>query len=163
MRYMDGTRPWRFEDESLSYVYADNMIEHVPLSGARTFLAEAYRCLLPGGTIRIVTPDVRHHVELYLAGRESVDSEIAGVYRAIGVVVEHPIDLLRTPIGEFGHHAGYVYDFETLDFEVQRAGFGAARRFPISESDDPFLAGLEVRSAEGPAQLVIEATKPRST
>src|SRR5207237_74557 len=37
--FMDGTRPWIFEDGALSHVYADNMIEHVPLAGARVFFA----------------------------------------------------------------------------------------------------------------------------
>ncbi|MDT4915690.1 MAG: hypothetical protein QOH89_390, partial [Pseudonocardiales bacterium] len=138
--YMDGTKPWIFEDRSLSHVYADNMIEHVPLAGGRVFFAEAYRCLRPGGTIRLVTPDVRTHVEMYLKGDAAVVSgPLADEYRSLGVVIEHPIDLLRTPIGEFGHHAGYVYDFETLDAELQRAGFQPAVRRELQESDDPML------------------------
>lgn len=157
--YMDATAPWAFEDESMSHVYADNMIEHVPLEAARAMLREAHRCLRPGGTIRLVTPDVRHHVDLYLRGREALTEELAGFYREIGVVVEHPVDLLRTPIGEFGHHSGYVYDFEAMDSELQRAGFSPARRCGLGESDDPVLRGLEKRTGEGSAQLVIEADR----
>ncbi len=158
-RYMDGTKPWIFEDGALSHVYADNMIEHVPLAGARVFLAEAHRCLRPGGVIRLVTPDVRTHVELYLQGGDVVQGELAEEYRALGVVVEHPIDMIRTPIGEFGHHSGYVYDFETIDAELQRAGFSPAVRRPLQESDDPMLRGLEERSAHGPLQMVVEAVR----
>jgi SAM-dependent methyltransferase len=158
--YMDGTRKWPFEDGALSHVYADNMIEHVPLAGARVFFAEAYRCLRPGGIIRLVTPDVRAHDELYLSGdREVVRGPLAEVYRSIGVVIEHPIDMLRTPIGEFGHHAGYVYDFETLDAELRRAGFAPAVRRDPHESDDPKLRGLEERSGQGPLQMVVEAVR----
>ena len=157
--YMDGTKPWRFEDGALSHVYADNMIEHVPLAGARAFLAEAHRCLRPGGTIRLVTPDVRHHVELYLQGVDVRRSELAEEYRKLGVVLEHPIDIVRTPIGEFGHHSGYVYDYETLAAELERAGFTAVRRMPMRESDDPMLRGLEVRPEHGPLQMVVEADR----
>jgi len=158
-RYMDGTKPWIFEDGALSYVYADNMIEHVPLAGARVFLEEAHRCLRPGGVIRLVTPDVRAHVDLYLHGNDVVQGAVADEYRALGVVVEHPIDLVRTPIGEFGHHTGYVYDFETLDAELQRAGFSPAVRQPFQESDHPMLRGLEYRSAQTPVQMVVEAAR----
>jgi predicted SAM-dependent methyltransferase len=162
--YMDGTRRWIFEDGALSYVYADNMIEHVPLGGARTFLAEAHRCLRPGGTIRLVTPDIRAHVDLYLRGHEGEDvvhTELADDYRELGVQhLEHPVDLLRVPIGQFGHHVGYVYDFETLDAELQRAGFQPATRHEPGESDDPQLRGLEYRSVQGPVQLVVEAKRP---
>ncbi len=158
-RYMDGTKPWIFEDGSLSHVYADNMIEHVPLAGARVFFQEAHRCLRPGGIIRLVTPDLREHVELYLQGESVVQGPEADEYRAFGVVVEHAVDLLRTPIGEFGHHSGYVYDFETLDAELQRAGFGPARRCELHESEDPKLRGLEERSEQGRIQMVVEAVR----
>jgi predicted SAM-dependent methyltransferase len=157
--YMDGTKPWIFEDGALSHVYADNMIEHVPLAGGRVFFAEAYRCLRPGGVIRLVTPDVRTHVDMYLTGADIVHSPLADEYRELGVVIEHPIDLIRTPIGEFGHHAGYVYDFETLDAELRRAGFQPATRRNLLESDDPMLRGLEERSAHGSLQMVVEAVK----
>lgn len=157
--YMDGTKPWIFEDGSLSYVYADNMIEHVPLAGGRVFFAEAYRCLRPGGVIRLVTPDVRTHVDMYLKGTDVVQSPLADEYRSLGVVIEHPIDLLRTPIGEFGHHAGYVYDFDTLDAELQRAGFKPAVRRNLLESDDPMLQNLEERPTHGSLQMVVEAVK----
>ena len=73
--------------------------------------------------------------------------------------IEHPIDLIRTPIGEFGHHAGYVYDFETLDAELQRAGFKPAVRRNLLESDDPMLQNLEERPTHGSLQMVVEAVR----
>ena len=157
--YMDGTKRWVFEDASLSHVYADNMIEHVPLDGGRRFLSEAHRCLKPGGTIRLVTPDVRHHVELYLQGVDVHHDELADEYRKLGVVLEHSIDMLRTPIGEFGHHSGYVYDYETLADELVRAGFTDVRRLDMGQSADPMLRGLEQRPEHGPLQMVVEATR----
>jgi hypothetical protein len=97
---------------------------------------------------------------MYLKGDAAVVSgPLADEYRSLGVVIEHPIDLLRTPIGEFGHHAGYVYDFETLDAELQRAGFQPAVRRELQESDDPMLRGLEERPTHGSLQMVVEATR----
>jgi predicted SAM-dependent methyltransferase len=157
--WMDGTKRWIFEDGALSHVYADNMIEHVPLPAGRVFFAEAHRCLRPGGIIRLVTPDVRTHVELYLKGNGVVSSPLADEYREVGLAIEHPIDLLRTPIAEFGHHVGYVYDFETLDAELQRAGFRPAVRRELQESDDPMLRGLESRPTHGSLQMVVEAVR----
>ena len=158
--YLDATRPWPFEDGALSYVFADNMIEHVPLDAGRSFLAEAHRCLRPGGVIRLLTPDVRYHVDLYLKGGSSVvDGDLARLYRSVGALVEHPVDILRTPIADFGHYRGYVYDFEALDTELQRAGFQPAVRKPLGESDHPPLVGLDDRVVDGPAQLVVEATR----
>jgi SAM-dependent methyltransferase len=157
--YLDATSPWPLEDGSLSYVYADNVIEHLPLDAGRALLAEAYRCLRPGGVIRLVTPDIRSHVELYLAGSPSVGSSVGSSYRDLGLVVEHPVDLLRIPIGQFGHHAGYVYDFETLDSELTRAGFNGTTKCNLGESSHPELAGLDQRTDEGGAQIAVEATR----
>ena len=157
--YLDATKPWPLEDASLSYVFADNVLEHLKLDGGRRFLAEAHRCLVPGGVIRVVTPDVRKHVELYLTGDAAVAGKEAGRYRAMGIVVEHPVDLVRTPIGEFGHHTGYAYDFDALRAELLRAGFSDPTQHDVGQSPHEALAGLERRVEEGEAQLIVEAVR----
>jgi hypothetical protein len=122
-------------------------------------LAEAHRCLQPGGVIRLVTPDVRKHVELYLAGAASVDGAVGRAYRDLGLVVEHPVDLVRIPIGSFGHHEGYVYDFDTLNDELKRAGFHSTTRHELGESTVGDLRALDQRTDEGGAQIAVEAIR----
>jgi hypothetical protein len=157
--YLDATRRWPLEDGAVAYVYADNVIEHIPLEAGRAMLAEAYRCMQPGGVIRLITPDIRTHVEMYLAGTDSLDSAAGKHYREMGLTVEHPIDLVRIPIGSFGHHTGYVYDFDTLDLELKRAGFHSAVRCELGTSEHADLAGLDQRGHEGGAQIAVEATR----
>ena len=157
--YLDATARWPFEDGALAHVYSDNVIEHLSLEGGRAMLAEAHRCLRPGGVIRVVTPDIRRHVELYLQGTGAVQGDVAERYRSLGVVVEHPVDLVRTPIGEFGHHAGYVYDFDALAAELTRVGFRDPVQTAVGESAHDALRGLERRTERGESQLVVEATR----
>jgi predicted SAM-dependent methyltransferase len=157
--YLDATKPWPIEDGALSRVYADNMIEHIPLEAARVMLAEAHRCLQPGGVIRLVTPDIRKHVDLYLAGRSAVGGPVGTTYRGLGLTVEHPVDLLRIPIGSFGHHTGYLYDFDTLRAELEAAGFSDVVSCEVNESRHADLAGLDQRVEEGEAQMAVEATR----
>lgn len=157
--HLDSAKRWPVDDGALSFVYADNAIEDMSLEAGRAFLAEAHRCLRHGGVIRLVTPDIARHVELYLAGAASVQGAVATRYRSAGVLMEHPIDLMRAPIGGFGHHAGYVYDFEALADELQRAGFASVVEEPAGESDHPLLVGLERAGAGIEAQLVVEATR----
>ena len=156
--YLDATRRWPLDDDAVEYVFSDNVIEHLPLEAARAMLVEAHRCLRPGGTIRIVTPDVRAHVEMYLSGAGAMRNGASSHYRDLGLDVEHPIDLVRIPIAAFGHHAGYVYDFDTLAAELERAGFSNPTRFECGSSDKAALNGLDIRSAEGGAQLAVQAT-----
>lgn len=156
--YLDATRRWPLEDGSVRFVFADNVIEHVTLDAGRALFAEAHRCLQPGGVIRLVTPDIGRHVELYLAGPPSLDGSTAQHYRESGLVVEHPVDLIRIPIGSFGHHAGYVYDFDVLGLELKRAGFGSITRCELGRSEVPELDGLDQDRAGG-SQLVVEAIR----
>lgn len=156
--FLDATARWPLEDDAVECVYADNVIEHVTLEAGRAMLAEAARCLKPGGRIRLVTPDIRTHVEMYLSGDDPMESPAGRHYQSMGLTVEHPIDLVRIPIGSFGHHEGYVYDFETLERELIRAGFHSPMRCELGESDHPDLAGLDNRGHEGGAQMAVEAT-----
>jgi SAM-dependent methyltransferase len=157
--YLDATTTWPIEDGAVSHVFSDNVIEHLTLDQNRALLREAHRCLQPGGVIRLVTPDIRGHLELYLSGAPALETAIAGHYREAGLVVEHPIDLLRIPIGSFEHHLGYAWDFETLEAELVAAGFHSVTRHELGESADPDLAGLDLRNAEGGAQLAVEARR----
>jgi predicted SAM-dependent methyltransferase len=138
--FLDATERWPLEDGSVSHVYADNVIEHITLEAGRAMLAEAHRCLRTGGVIRLVTPDIRGHVELYLSGAQA-------------------IDLVRIPIGSFGHHTGYVYDFDTLESELKRAGFHSVTRFELGESDQPEFKGLDQRGEAGDSQIAVEAVR----
>lgn len=157
--YLDATRTWPIEDGALSRVYADNVIEHLPLPAGRAMLAEAYRCLQPGGVIRLVTPDVRKHVELYLTGTPEVREEVGSYYRQLGLTVEHPVDLVCIPIGSFGHHTGYVYDFAALRKELETAGFHDVVSCEVNESAHEDLAGIDRRSGESAVQMAVEATR----
>jgi SAM-dependent methyltransferase len=156
--YLDATKRWPLDDDTVEYVFSDNVIEHLTLQAGRAMLGEARRCLRPGGTIRIVTPDLRAHVDMYLSGDSALHNEASGHYRNLGLDVEHPIDLVRIPIASFGHHQGYLYDFDTLATELVRAGFTNPTRCELGTSDHAALSGLDSRSYEGGAQLAVEAT-----
>jgi hypothetical protein len=156
--YLDATKRWPLKTASVEYVYSDNVIEHITLQAGRQMLLEAHRCMRPGGIIRTITPDLRAHVDMYLRGGDVLDNDVTSHYRAIGLDVEYPIDLIRIPVAAFGHHAGYIHDFDTLAAELYRAGFSNVIRCELGESQHPALRGLDLRSHEGGAQLAVEAT-----
>jgi hypothetical protein len=157
--WLDATDTWPVEDGAIKYVYADNMIEHVPLEAGRALMAEAYRAMQPGGVIRFATPDIRKHVNLYLAGDAAVKSDLADIYRSIGFDVVHPSDLLRITIGQFGHNEGYIYDFDTLRAELERVGFTNVVECPMGVSEHSELSGLDSRVEEAGGQMAVEATR----
>ena len=156
--FLDVTGPWLVEPGSADLVFADNMIEHVPLAAGRAMLHQAHAALRPGGTIRLATPDVEMAARLYLGEDEEKAAAVMAMHRRLGRVAEHPVDLLRVPFTEFGHHAGYLYDEASLGAELKRAGFHDVRRCATGESTIPDLRNLENRDDdESLVQLILEA------
>lgn len=158
--WLDVTTPWPFPDGSVSHVYADNMIEHVTLDGARDLLRHAHRAMAPGGRIRLVTPDAERFARMYLEKGDLLAAQTQR-NRSHGYRVDHPVSLMRTVFAECGHHQGYVWDHESLAFELTEAGFARVRRCEVQESEDPLLSGLESRTepVDRLLYLAVEATR----
>ncbi len=157
--YLDATAAWPLEDASVELVFADNVVEHIPLEGVRAMIREAYRCLQPGGTIRLCTPDMGKHVELYLKGRQSLEGPEAQFYKSIGLTVEHPVDLVRIPVASFEHWMGYMFDYETLKQELEAVGFHSVVECELGKSGVDGLSGLDDRAGEEGTQMSVEATR----
>lgn len=151
---MDATATWPFPDASASHVYSDNVIEHLRMAPVRALLRQAHRVLQPGGTIRLVTPDVRRVVDLYLADDDETARHMARASQG-GYEVHHQVDLLRIVFQEAGHHLGYLWDEPSLSAELKAAGFTEIARYEVGQSNDPLLCSLETRDT--PIQLVLEA------
>jgi hypothetical protein len=69
-------------DSSVQAVYSSHLIEHLRPGDACSVTQEAFRVIAPGGTIRLVTPDLETMVRMYLlkldaalAGKEGADAE----------------------------------------------------------------------------------------
>lgn len=157
--YLDATAEWPFEDGAAEYVYSDNVFEHVSLEGGRRWLREAWRCLRPGGVTRIVTPDLRRHVDWYLEGAAAVDGPLAEAYRGLGIPVEYPLDLIRITTIYFGHSEGYIYDVATLTAELEAAGFHSVVECELGVSEHAELRDLDTRDEYATGLMAIEATR----
>jgi SAM-dependent methyltransferase len=70
-----GTLP--FKQGSVSLVYSSHFLEHIPRSKVAHFLSECFRVLEPGGTIRLVLPDLEEICSQYLYNRQRSDHKKA--------------------------------------------------------------------------------------
>jgi SAM-dependent methyltransferase len=68
---IDIRSPLPFSDNSLEFVYASHLIEHLIDDDLNTLLQEIFRILKPGGICRLVTPDWDEMIVEYLAQRGS--------------------------------------------------------------------------------------------
>jgi predicted SAM-dependent methyltransferase len=161
--YLDVTKPWPVPAGSVDCIYADNVIEHIPLDVGRSVFRHAYDALKPGGVFRLATPDVEAVARQYL---ENGDLARAGMERnrERGKNFVHPVELIRETFVGAKHYLGFCYDFASISAEMSAFGF-EVERVPAGKSDHEGLSGLEVRMhpAEQATALIVEGRKPTTS
>jgi predicted SAM-dependent methyltransferase len=128
------------------------MLEHLGRDEARAFLLECHRVLRPGGSLRLVVPDLERYVNAY---REDGDADrlIDSLRMAQS---KGQSTLARLLVGFRGHR--WMYDSRSLKTFVEAAGFEDVELLAPGETrlEDP--AGLDLREREGDS-IYLEARK----
>lgn len=70
VRFWDLRRPLPFDEEVFDVVYSSNAIEHLVRTGGEALLRELVRVLQPGGTLRLLTPDLEQMCGEYIRNLE---------------------------------------------------------------------------------------------
>jgi predicted SAM-dependent methyltransferase len=120
------------------------MIEHLTYAEGRRCLEECHRVLRPGGRIRVATPSLRRVADLY--GNDLTELQKRYLQWTVDVFVADadaalPGFAVNNMLRNFGHQ--FVYDEQTLRHALESVGFADVREWPVGESDDPALVGLE--------------------
>jgi predicted SAM-dependent methyltransferase len=157
---LDITKPLPFEDGSVDWVYAEHLIEHVPLADAIGWLAEVRRILAPGGLLRITTPDLRAYAAGYL---EQGDKFLARHRRRLSVMQfgppmpERPAFMVNQIFFLYGHR--WIYDDDELRYALAQAGYDpelvTLQSFRKGQRQDVAALDTVFRSDES---IYIEAT-----
>lgn len=133
----------RFPDESVSDVYASNILEHWPIAKTVDVLKEWRRVLKPGGKLYVSVPDFDAAVKLYLK---------------LGLVKWLKFHLWGDQMHPLNYH--YVcFTFASLAEDLHAAGFSDIQRvkvFNIGEKD--CSRSVDSRTRE-PISLNVVATR----
>ncbi len=143
---LDIGQPLPFEDGSVSWAYAEHLIEHVPLATAVRWLTEVRRVLRPGGLLRLTTPDLAKYVEGYLSGNKFFAKHRRRVDLAIDVAPPMPARnafMFNQIFYLYGHR--WLYDLAELQYVLAQAGFdpAAVRECAYREGSRPDVAALD--------------------
>ena len=160
---------------SVDAIYASHVFEHVSIYRLPRVLADCHRVLTPGGTIRIVVPDVATSIAQYVAGNERFPLFERRRARAIETYGERYTifeclkeDFLsrtsqRELLGEQLAHQN-AWDFESMRAALTRAGFapGAVRQSAFRRSGSArfaFEGTYPSEANEDYRSMYVEATK----
>ena len=131
LTYMNLNNDWRFNDSSVDVVYASHLFEHLSLKSADLFLKNAYRCLKPGGVIRIVVPDLYKISKKYINEYDEMDrgNPTEFIMWAINMHREGQYgnpSLFKKIIYElqgYPHQHKFMYDDKSLIHKMEAYGF----------------------------------------
>lgn len=111
----DIRRGLPFADNSCRFIFSEHVFEHLDLNELGRLLKDCYRALLPGGAIRIVTPDLGRFIRAYI-------EKDAGFVDAVWTPNDAtPTELLNGVFYSIGHR--FIHDFDSLQKELLKAGF----------------------------------------
>jgi predicted SAM-dependent methyltransferase len=140
IRHWDVRDGLPFGDGGVDGVYASHFLEHLSYRDAGAFLADCRRVLRPGGTIRIIVPDLQAITAEYLRATSSDRAEGAAdrFLEALACcpVTDDSVWLIRRLRAwkQLNVHK-WMYDEMSLCGRVRAAGFTDVHRCGFMESD----------------------------
>ena len=143
--FLDASKPFPIPDNSLNYVYAEQVIEHLPFEGGMVMLRESYRALAPGGKLRIATPDLGQLVALFdqndTEAKRRFMTALLKMERLSVKEPERPLFVINTFFHAWGHQ--FLHDKQSLQSALESVGFRDVRFLRHNQSDDPELRNVE--------------------
>lgn len=164
-------------DACASFIYSEHLFEHFTLQQGHDILREWFRALKPGGTVRVVCPDLESEARLFLRQIAPAPDAPIDAHRARWLGDRCPLQpgerltramVLNSAMRLDGHK--FLYDFETLSQSLTLAGFDPVTRQRFGQSDYAALWGIDShdggdtgRSWVPSVALVVEARRPESS
>jgi len=134
------------KDNSVDGAYCSHVLEHMSLNDFRKAIANTYKMLKPGGTFRLIMPDLKVLVDDYLADKAKGDPEasVRFIKRTIMGMDERPPTLKGRATQAFGYLGHlWLWDNESAINELQKVGFKNIRQIEFNDSPDPMFKLVE--------------------
>jgi predicted SAM-dependent methyltransferase len=113
--------PIPFGDGELDEIYAGHFLEHLQPAEAKAFLAECFRCLVPGGRLGILVPDTHEIMTRWLRGDLDCVEYPVGTWHAVNDLDDVCGMFLFSPLQTSPHV--WAYDLSTLGRLLTTCGF----------------------------------------
>lgn len=151
-----------FANNTVKGLFCEHFFEHIDYhTEVPYFLADCYRSLQKGGTLRIIVPDGEKYLRGYcspgwdvLKKTRPLDDNL--VDQLMGIQYETKMQLVNEVFRQSGEHK-FAWDFETMKLVMEKAGFSNINKMEYSKSHDPQLAIDQL--VREPESLYVDAIK----
>lgn len=143
---LDISEPLPFDDRCVDWVYAEHLIEHITLDQAVAWLREVKRILVPGGLVRLTTPDLGVYTRSYLDDDGFFERHRERLLDALHPAPQMPnrsAFMINQVFYFYGHR--WIYDFSEVSHALRLAGFASDRiqRCEFRKGASPRVAELD--------------------
>lgn len=143
VKFGDIVKGLPVSDKSSVGVYCSHVLEHLSLDDFRIALRNTFRILQPGGTFRLVVPDLEAIARAYV---QSTSPDAALQFHkatALGRTTRPrgPLGHLRSLVGNSSHL--WMWDEKSLTAELTQAGFTNIRRAQFGDDADTMFREVE--------------------
>ena len=142
-----------FADGCADAIFTEDFVAQLEPDALGYFLAECRRMLKPGGTLRVLTPDLKRFARAYLDDPEHL---IRIWTTAVGVPLPNATagDVVNLGMKLAGR---WQYDVETFTRVAARAGLDTAVS-AYGESRHPAMRGIDLRRPDEAISMYLECT-----
>ncbi len=132
------------EDGTVDYMYCSHVLEHFEPWKASDILKECWRVMKTGGILRIVTPDIRKLIDIYLDSGEGVRAARNLCNMWWGFEKDkRPENFLNKISRRFTREHLWNYDKEEMSALIKSAGFDHITWFSVGKGDVPDINRLD--------------------
>ncbi len=125
----DLTQAFPIAGQSFSWGYSEHFIEHVALKDAINWLREMRRLIVPGGLLRVTTPDLKKYIDGYADPAQRFfdlhRKELEKIEVDKAWVSPRRAWMVNQIFQYYGHQ--WIYDFEEVVHAASAAGFNPDR------------------------------------
>jgi hypothetical protein len=146
VRYGDICKGLPIANGTARGVYASHVLEHLSLDDLRQALVNTYKMLAPGGTFRLIVPDLQERARRYMEEVVKGSPDAAGIFlNTSGLGQERRprtlLQYIRQMIGGSKHL--WMWDEYSMAAELRKANFVDIRRCEFGDSSDPMFSRVE--------------------
>jgi len=145
VKYGDIVKGLPEQANSCDGVFCSHILEHLAYNDFKSALKNTYAILKPGGIFRGVLPDLRASILHYMETYETVDSPASQFMRETMLGIEDRSKNLPGKVKDMYGNSKHLWmwDYKSLKFELESAGFKEVRECKFGDSIDPHFSLVE--------------------
>jgi len=159
VEYGDIVKGLPIPANSCDAIFSSHVLEHLALSDFRIALGHTLDLLKPDGVFRTVVPDLHALAKSYLESSDPLAAHnfMRDSFLGIESRPRGASGLIKACLGNSSHL--WMWDFKSLQFELNNVGFIGIRRCEFGDSSDPLFEDVENHERFINA-VAVEARKP---